>query len=83
MLAKEDIHRFTGQLKASLKEFKKILWVDPYILAGIISRESRAGWALNSRGWGDCDSRKCNAYGAMQVDPGYGFRIKVIKFNSS
>ena len=74
LLAQEDIKRFNGQLKASLKEFNKIYWVDPYILAGIISRESRAGKALNSRGWGDCRYGKCKAYGAMQVDVTYGFR---------
>uniref|UniRef100_A0A6Q2YXD0 Lysozyme g n=1 Tax=Esox lucius TaxID=8010 RepID=A0A6Q2YXD0_ESOLU len=37
--------------------------LDPAIIAGIISRESRAGAALD-RGWGD----KGNGFGLMQVD---------------
>lgn len=36
--------------------------VDPALIAGIISRESRAGNQLNN-GWGDCG----RAYGLMQV----------------
>lgn len=41
------------------KEFK----IDPALIAGIISRESRAGNALED-GWGD----NGNAFGLMQVD---------------
>ncbi|KAJ8002188.1 hypothetical protein DPEC_G00177230 [Dallia pectoralis] len=38
--------------------------VDPAVIAGIISRESRAGKGLDSKGWGDHG----NAFGLMQID---------------
>ncbi|XP_010896890.2 lysozyme G [Esox lucius] len=38
--------------------------VDPAVIAGIISRESRAGKGLDSNGWGDHG----NAFGLMQID---------------
>lgn len=42
--------------------------VDPAIIAGIISRESRAGNALDD-GWGDWNPERnaYNAFGLMQV----------------
>ncbi|XP_047434554.1 lysozyme g-like [Mugil cephalus] len=43
--------------------------IDPAIIAGIISRESRAGNVLHN-GWGDYDPKRgaYNAWGLMQVD---------------
>ncbi|XP_028671541.1 lysozyme g-like 1 [Erpetoichthys calabaricus] len=68
-LANEDLER--------MKTYKDIIFragcdkqIDPAVIAGIISRESRAGAALKD-GWGDHG----NAFGLMQIDKRY-HRIK-------
>lgn len=54
--------------------------IDPALIAGIMSRESRAGNALDSRGYGDHG----NAFGLMQVDinPNGGGHVAVGAWDS-
>nr|XP_033803676.1 lysozyme g-like [Geotrypetes seraphini] len=51
-----------NKYKTSIKEVGKKLHIDPAVIAGVISRESRAGTALND-GWGN----KNNNFGLMQI----------------
>lgn len=53
-----------NQYKSMIVQSARDMNVDPAIIAGIISRESRAGTALDSNGWGDHG----NGFGIMQVD---------------
>ncbi|KAM8877074.1 lysozyme g-like [Synchiropus picturatus] len=64
-MAKTDLERMKKYYDM-IKEVADEWNVDPYLIAGIISRESRAGNAL-VKGWGDHG----NAFGLMQVDKRY------------
>ncbi|XP_061767455.1 lysozyme g-like isoform X2 [Nerophis ophidion] len=64
-MAQTDLSRMK-QYKSIINQVGNAKGVDPAIIAGIISRESRAGNALNN-GWGDHG----NAWGLMQVDKRY------------
>ncbi|CAN2391672.1 peptidoglycan metabolic process, partial [Pristimantis euphronides] len=61
-LAANDFGKM-NQYKSKIKSVCSKLRMDPAVVAGIISRESRAGSALKN-GWGD----NGNAFGLMQVD---------------
>lgn len=68
-MANTDLKEMTTYKDKIMKvgaEFK----IDPALIAGIISRESRAGKALKDGGWGDWDPTRgaYNAFGLMQVD---------------
>ncbi|XP_024145578.1 lysozyme g isoform X1 [Oryzias melastigma] len=69
-------HRMAQTDEGRMRNYKDIIMqvgsefhVDPAIIAGIISRESRAGNALDD-GWGDWNPERnaYNAFGLMQVD---------------
>lgn len=62
-MAATDLPRIRA-LASALSTAEKATGIDRHILAGIISRESRGGAALDPRGWGDHG----NGYGVMQVD---------------
>lgn len=62
-MAKADLFD-VNKIKESIKKVGREEGVDPAVIAGIISRESRGGKGLDSKGWGDHG----NAYGVMQVD---------------
>lgn len=67
-MANTDLKEMTTYKDKIMKvgaEFK----IDPALIAGIISRESRAGKALKDGGWGDWDPTRgaYNAFGLMQV----------------
>nr|XP_057906719.1 lysozyme g-like [Doryrhamphus excisus] len=64
-MARTDLSRMNNY-KAIITEVGQEKKIDPAIIAGIISRESRAGNALEN-GWGD-DHK---AWGLMQVDKRY------------
>ncbi|XP_062856261.1 lysozyme g-like [Trichomycterus rosablanca] len=61
-LAESDLKR-VDQYKSMITKVAKEKQIDPAIVAGIISRESRAGLLLKD-GWGD----NHNGFGLMQVD---------------
>ncbi|XP_062856263.1 lysozyme g-like [Trichomycterus rosablanca] len=61
-LAESDLKR-VDQYKSMIIKVAKEKQIDPAIVAGIISRESRAGLLLKD-GWGD----NHNGFGLMQVD---------------
>ncbi|CAN9510549.1 unnamed protein product [Ophioblennius macclurei] len=61
-MAKTDSGRM-GKYKTKISSVGKKHGIDPALIAGIISRESRAGNVLKD-GWGDGG----NAWGLMQVD---------------
>lgn len=61
MMAKtdaDDMEKYRSKINSVGRRYD----IDPALIAGIISRESRAGKALNN-GWGDHG----NAWGLMQV----------------
>ncbi|RVE76546.1 hypothetical protein OJAV_G00010950 [Oryzias javanicus] len=69
-------HRMAQTDEGRMRNYKDIIiqvaseyHVDPAVIAGIISRESRAGNALDN-GWGDWnpEMNAYNAFGLMQVD---------------
>ncbi|XP_042283204.1 lysozyme g-like [Thunnus maccoyii] len=69
-------HTMAETDQGRMKKYKSIIstvgdkyGIDPAIIAGIISRESRAGNVLHD-GWGDYDPKRgaYNAWGLMQVD---------------
>lgn len=62
-MARTDEKRIL-RLGDSLRIAEEQTGIDRYMLAGIISRESRGGAALDAKGWGD----KGNGFGIMQVD---------------
>uniref|UniRef100_A0A8C6WHD4 Lysozyme g n=1 Tax=Neogobius melanostomus TaxID=47308 RepID=A0A8C6WHD4_9GOBI len=61
-MAKTDLER-VKRYKDMIQRVGRDLKIDPALIAGIISRESRAGNVLKN-GWGDHD----RAWGLMQVD---------------
>uniref|UniRef100_A0A3Q2DEH5 Lysozyme g n=1 Tax=Cyprinodon variegatus TaxID=28743 RepID=A0A3Q2DEH5_CYPVA len=61
-MARMDLGRMNNY-KSVIRKVGNDLGVDPALIAGIISRESRAGNALDD-GWGDHG----NGWGLMQVD---------------
>ena len=62
-MARRD-HRYIQAYKASIVSVGSELGIEPAVIAGIISRESRGGTAITaSDGWGD----NRNAFGLMQV----------------
>lgn len=61
-MAQTDQDRM-GKYKSKINKVGSETGIDPALIAGIISRESRAGNALNN-GWGDGG----RAWGLMQVD---------------
>ncbi|XP_061839925.1 lysozyme g-like [Nerophis lumbriciformis] len=65
-MAQTDLGRM-NHYKSIITQVGNANGVDPAIIAGIISRESRAGNALDSNGCGDHG----NAFGLMQVDKRY------------
>ncbi len=65
-MARTDIQRVRSMLPA-LSEAAKSIDVPVAILAALASRESRAGNALDSGGWGD----RGMAFGVLQVDRRY------------
>uniref|UniRef100_A0A3B4ZGH8 Lysozyme g n=1 Tax=Stegastes partitus TaxID=144197 RepID=A0A3B4ZGH8_9TELE len=67
-MAKTDSGRME-KYKSIIKEVGSKYDIEPALIAGIISRESRAGNALHD-GWGDFDKNRgaYNAWGLMQVD---------------
>ncbi|KAG8451882.1 hypothetical protein GDO86_003906 [Hymenochirus boettgeri] len=64
-MAQTDLPRM-NKYKAVIKSVAQKKGVDAAVIAGIISRESRAGSVLRN-GWGDHG----NAFGLMQVDKRY------------
>ncbi|KAJ8015210.1 hypothetical protein DPEC_G00023770 [Dallia pectoralis] len=64
-MAEHDLTRM-NRYKELITRVGQKLGMDPAIIAGIISRESRAGAALD-HGWGDHG----NGFGLMQVDKRY------------
>lgn len=62
-LAETDLKRMQA-LKPMIQSVSRRTGIDAALIAGIISRESRAGNALDSKGYGDHG----NAFGVMQVD---------------
>ncbi|XP_061767419.1 lysozyme g-like [Nerophis ophidion] len=64
-MAQTDLSRM-NQYKSIITQVGNEKGIAPALIAGIISRESRAGNALNN-GWGDHG----NAWGLMQVDKRY------------
>ncbi|CAK8680225.1 unnamed protein product [Clavelina lepadiformis] len=70
-LANTDLMRMK-QYKNLIAKVAKDLNFDGAIIAAIISRESRAGAALDSKGYGDHG----NGYGLMQVDKRHHHRLK-------
>ncbi|XP_040192288.1 lysozyme g-like [Rana temporaria] len=62
-LAKSDLQSVKSY-KEKIKSVSRKTGVDPAIIAGIMSRESRAGNYLDCNKWGD----NGNAFGLMQVD---------------
>ncbi|XP_072269412.1 lysozyme g-like [Pyxicephalus adspersus] len=62
-LAENDLQR-VNLYKSKIKSVSKGTGVDAAIIAAIMSRESRAGNALDSHNWGDHG----NAFGLMQID---------------
>ncbi|XP_078493975.1 lysozyme g [Ciona intestinalis] len=65
-LAATDLNRMS-QYKDEIEQASYQLCMDAAVIAGIISRESRAGAALNSNGYGGDG----HGYGLMQVDDRY------------
>ncbi|KAJ8393669.1 hypothetical protein AAFF_G00058880 [Aldrovandia affinis] len=66
-LAATDLDRMNGY-KGLITRVGRAQEVDPAVIAGIVSRESRAGApGLLKDGWGDHG----NAFGLMQVDKNY------------
>lgn len=65
-MAETDKNRM-AQYKSKINEAGCDLEMDPAVIAGIISRETRAGAALNANGYG-ADG---HGYGLMQVDDRY------------
>ncbi|XP_028991713.1 lysozyme g-like [Betta splendens] len=61
-MAQTDVNRM-NRYKAVINKVGANYGIEPALIAGIISRESRAGNALDG-GWGDAG----NAWGLMQVD---------------
>uniref|UniRef100_UPI0037E8884F lysozyme g-like isoform X1 n=2 Tax=Semicossyphus pulcher TaxID=241346 RepID=UPI0037E8884F len=69
-MAKDDLERMKGY-KDKIKNVANEYDIDPALIAGIISRESRAGNTIKDNGgWGDYDTRRgeYNGFGLMQVD---------------
>ncbi|XP_039531247.1 lysozyme g-like isoform X2 [Pimephales promelas] len=64
-LAEADLTRM-DKYKSIITKVGRAKQMDPAVIAGIISRESRAGAALKD-GWGD----RGNGFGLMQVDKRY------------
>ncbi|XP_077338853.1 lysozyme g-like [Lithobates pipiens] len=62
-LAETDLKR-VNSYKEKIISVSRKTDVDPAIIAAIMSRESRAGNALDANKWGDHG----NAYGLMQID---------------
>ncbi|KAM5181593.1 lysozyme g-like [Mantella aurantiaca] len=62
-LANTDLKRVL-KYKTNINSVAEETGVDPAIIAAIMSRESRAGNALDSKGFGDHG----NAFGLMQID---------------
>uniref|UniRef100_A0A673D0I2 Lysozyme g n=1 Tax=Sphaeramia orbicularis TaxID=375764 RepID=A0A673D0I2_9TELE len=62
-MAKTDLER-VRRYKSIINSVAGRRGIDPALIAGIMSRESRAGNALDSQGWGDHG----NGFGLMQVD---------------
>ncbi|KAL7863672.1 hypothetical protein SRHO_G00126560 [Serrasalmus rhombeus] len=63
-LAENDLKKM-DQYKSIITKVGRAKQIDPALIAGIISRESRAGAALDN-GWGDHGK----GFGLMQVDKG-------------
>ena len=61
-MARRD-HQYIQAYKATIVSVGSELGIEPAVIAGIISRESRGGTALSPGGWGD----NGNAFGLMQV----------------
>ncbi|XP_013860459.1 lysozyme g [Austrofundulus limnaeus] len=83
-MAKTDAGRM-GKYKTIINNVGRKHGVDPALIAGIISRESRAGNTLQN-GWGDWSPQRnaFNAWGLMQVDvnPNGGGHTKRGEWNS-
>ncbi|XP_073470805.1 lysozyme g-like isoform X1 [Aquarana catesbeiana] len=62
-LAETDLKR-VNSYREKITSVSRKTGVDPAIIAAIMSRESRAGNALDANKWGDHG----NAYGLMQID---------------
>ncbi|XP_030058336.1 lysozyme g-like [Microcaecilia unicolor] len=60
-IAKNDLENM-NKYKKLIKDVGKKLHIDPAVIAGVISRETRAGATLND-GWGEKD----NTFGLMQI----------------
>ncbi|XP_029460638.1 lysozyme g-like isoform X2 [Rhinatrema bivittatum] len=60
-LAKADLERI-NKYKKQIKEVARKLLINAAVIAGVISRESRAGAVLD-KGWGEND----NTFGLMQI----------------
>nr|XP_057907096.1 lysozyme g-like isoform X2 [Doryrhamphus excisus]XP_057907097.1 lysozyme g-like isoform X2 [Doryrhamphus excisus]XP_057907098.1 lysozyme g-like isoform X2 [Doryrhamphus excisus] len=65
-MAQTDLARM-NKLKPVINKVAQEKGIEPAVLAGIISRESRGGNALDASGCGDGG----NAFGVMQVDKRY------------
>uniref|UniRef100_A0A8C5F538 Lysozyme g n=1 Tax=Gadus morhua TaxID=8049 RepID=A0A8C5F538_GADMO len=69
IMAKEDLDSMK-KYKTIIKNVAERRHVNPALIAGIISRETEAGFSIKNTkppGWGD----KGNAFGLMQVDKRY------------
>lgn len=64
----ENDHKEMFKYKESIRKVGNNLQIHPALIAGIISRQSRAGTKINSRGYGQTDS---NCYGLMQINKAY------------
>jgi len=64
-------NRLMEQYKTKIKNAAHNKKLDGAVVASIISRESRAGGALTSDGWGDCHGGTCYGFGLMQIDKRY------------
>ncbi|XP_036373281.1 lysozyme g-like [Megalops cyprinoides] len=64
-MAQHDLPQM-NRYKHTIQRVGRSEGVDPAVIAGVMSRESRAGTGLKN-GWGDHG----NAYGLMQVDKNY------------
>uniref|UniRef100_H2Y7G6 Lysozyme g n=1 Tax=Ciona savignyi TaxID=51511 RepID=H2Y7G6_CIOSA len=65
-MAQTDLSRMNNY-KSKIEQAGQQLCMDPAVIAGIISRETRAGAAMNSNGYGSDG----HGYGLMQVDDRY------------
>merc|ERR1711970_530658 len=69
-MAKTD-NKLMSKYERKFKSVGRNNNIDAGLLTAICSRESRAGGALNSQGWGDCHGGTCYGFGLMQIDKRY------------